>query len=874
MKLLRSLLLGLIVLIVVILAVGALLYHQVTTAMLPTHDGEVKLAGLQDVVEIKRNEWGVPHIYANNPHDLFFAQGYTHAQDRWWQMEFFRATGDGRLQELTGANNALMSNDVFIRTIGWRRAAERDLAEVYEPEIIEILQAFTDGVNAYIDGKSGAELAFEYRVLGITGVDIPIRPWTLGDTVVWQKIMAWDLGDGMYDIDRARLADALGEDLFSGYLPEYPYGEKPTIVQVGALSTFANAATETESDASAETDADSEADADTEESAADDTTYAPLGDLTLAGNLAPGVSFAFGGGDGIGSNNWVVSGDLTETGKPLLANDPHLGIQMPSIWYEIGLHCRTVTEACPYDVHGFTFAPFPGVVIGNNANIAWGFTNVGPDVMDLYEIKVNPENPFQYEWDGEWREMTVHEEVINAGDSDEPLATLQVRETHLGPIINDHRLDADGKPTGFNTENPLALRWSALDASHTLKAIRLLNTASNWDEFRVAASYFDAPSQNMVYADVDGNIGYQTPGLIPVRPAANDGLQLQDGSTSDAEWLGYIPFDLLPNVFNPPSGYVHSANEALIYPEYYDELKAALSAEYGDEINVVIGSDWDFGYRGQRIVERLESEAPFSVKSFNRLQADNKNLSAVEVLPFLLVVDMGDDQLNAARDWLAEWDFEMHMDSPHAALYANFWASLVQATFDDQLGDVASAYGGSREMWAVNLLLDEPDNAWWDDITTTATETRDDILKQAFVTGHQKTVEALGSDRAKWKWGTLHTTKFVSNPLGQSGVALIEDMVNSPAVMTSGSSGTVNATNWNAAAGNFDTGTATSFRMVIDLSNLDNSVNMHTTGQSGHPFSANYTDMIDSWRKVEFKPLAFSAAAVDAQTKQTLTLRP
>jgi penicillin amidase len=846
MKLIRNLLLALLLVIVLLAVGGFIVYNDLTRGPLPQISGELRIVGLQDTVEIRRDEWGVPHIYASNVDDLMFAQGYTQAQDRWWQMEFFRATGDGRLQELTGANADLMGSDVFIRTIGWRRAAERDIAEAYSEDTLSKLQAFADGVNAYIRGKSGGDLALSYSLLGVNGVNIPVREWTIADSVVWQKVMSWDLSNKMYDIRRATLREDLGDDLFASYSPAYDYETMPTIVDAAVLPL-------TESSLRASTPS----------SAA---LPAPAA-TTLAGNFQPGTSFAFGDGEGIGSNNWVVSGAMTESGMPLLANDPHLGIQMPSIWYEVGLYCRPKTAECPFNVRGFTLAPFPGVVIGYNDRIGWGFTNVGPDVMDLYTIKVNPENPAQYEWDGAWRDMTLHEEVIRYGDGGEP-TTITVRETHLGPVINDNALDENGNSLGFNTEDPMVLRWTALDPQETLTATFEINTAQNWEEFRAAASLFAGPSQNLVYADVDGNIGYQTPGLIPIRPQSNSGLFPIEAVDDTNVWLGYIPFDLLPRVLNPESGYIHSANEALVPPGYYDWLAEQLAEQYGSDINTIISSDWDNGYRGMRIVEVLMTQSPFNVAAFQRLQGDNKFIPAELIAPYLAALTFDDAALTDARDWLLTWDYQMHMDSPQAALFGGFWVALQKALYHDQLEAGSGTYATVR-------LLEDPENAWWDDTTTPdVVETRDDILKRAFSEGYAATAAALGADRTAWKWGSLHTTTFVSNPLGLSGISLIEDIVNRGPVATSGSSSTVNAASWNAATGDFQVTAGASFRMILDFSNLDNSVNMHTTGQSGHPFSPYYDNMIESWRKVEYKPMLFSEAQVAEAATIVLILRP
>jgi penicillin G amidase len=846
MKILRTILLVLLLVIVLVAVGGVVLFNDLTRGPLPQISGDLRVEGLQDTVEIKRDEWGVPYIYASNMHDLFFAQGYTQAQDRWWQMEFFRATGDGRIQELTGENDDLMGTDIFIRTIGWRRAAERDVAEKYDEETLTLLQAFADGVNAYLRGKSGGDLSLDYSLLGVNGVNIPIREWTVVDSVVWQKVMSWDLSNRMGDIRRAENLETVGEDLYAAYEPAYPFDRMQTIVTRDVLPL-------------------------TEESLGGSASL-PLENIAvvstaLAGNIQPGTRFAFGQGDGLGSNNWVVSGAMTESGKPLLANDPHLGVRMPSIWYEIGLFCRPVSAECPYNARGFTFAPFPGIVIGHNDRVAWGFTNVGPDVMDVYKIKVNPEDPTQYEWDSQWRDMTIHQETIRFGDSDKTI-TVAVRETHLGPIINDNELDENGQPTGFNNEDPMVLRWTALDPSQTITAIFRLNTAQNWETFRAAASLFDAPSQNLVYADVDGNIGYQTPGLIPVRPAGVSGLLPVEATDDSALWLGYIPFDLLPRVYNPESGYIHSANEALVPPEYYDWLAEQLADEYGADANYTISTDWDPGYRGMRIVELLETGAPFNVGKFEQIQGDNKFIPAEITAPYLEALVFNDAALTEARDWLLGWDYQMHMDSPQAALFGQFWAQLQKSLYQDQLE-------GGSDLLATVLLLEEPENAWWDDTATAdVVETRDDILKRAFESGYQATVAALGADRAQWKWGDLHTTTFVNNPLGLSGIDLVEDIFNRGPVATSGSFSTVNAASWDASEGDFTVGSGASFRMIVDLGDLDNSVNMHTTGQSSHPYSPYYDNMIDSWRRVQYKPMLFTEARISETAANTLMLRP
>lgn len=819
---------------------------------LPQHEGELVAVGLNDRVEVLRDSWGVPHIYASTLRDLYFAQGFTQAQDRWWQMEFFRHTGGGEIQELTGLNAGLMGTDVFLRTLGFREVAQRELEETYSAETVAALEAFAEGVNAYLESREPEALAVEYGVLGLTGVTVEITPWTAVDSIIWGKVMALDLSGNQSGERRlSRVYAAVDPALIEDWLVEWPYGDKPTILSAEDLPI-----------------------SDESLSAA----LPPVGagivglDTTLAGGFEVEQLAALGlpVGDGIGSNNWVAGGSMTESGQPLMANDMHLGIQMPSIWYEVGLHCAPVSDACPLDVAGFALSPAPGVIAGHNADISWAFTNVGPDTQDLYQIRVNPENPLQYEYNGEWRDMTVREETLNFGNGADPV-TFQVRVTHFGPIINDNALAEDGTLTGFNNEDPLALRWTALEPGTLFDGVRGLNQARDWDSFRAALQNWDTPAQNVIYADRQGNIGYQTPSRIPIRAADHTGLLPVPGWTDAYEWRGFIPFDLLPRVLNPERGYIQTANQAVVPLAYYDQLAEQLGGEFGADSNYFISQFWNYGYRGQRIDQLLQELAPHTVASFQAIHGDNLDVNAMEIMPYLADLSIDDAALAELRDWLLEWDFNMHKDSPHAALWGQFISALIEMTWNDQLMGTATA--GSGDRWPTSLLMAEPEHAWWDDITTTdVIETRDDILRRAFEAASGATVEALGDDRESWTWGALHTATFISNPLGLSGIAPIERRVNRGPVASSGSSEVVNATSW--AVGDFAVRGAPSERAIYDLSNWDNSVSMHTTGQSGHPDSVNYDDMIESWVNITYRPMPFSREAVEAAAVTTLVLVP
>ncbi len=565
---------------------------------------------------------------------------------------------------------------------------------------------------------------------------------------------------------------------------------------------------------------------------------------------------------------------MTRSGKPLLANDPHLGIQQPSIWYEIALHCTDDGTGRPFDVAGFSFAASPGVVVGHNNDIAWGTTNVYPDVNDQYQIKVNPADPLQYEWNGAWRDMTVHEEPISFGDG-KPVILVKVRVTHLGPIINDNKFDAKtGEMAGFNNKDPLALHWTGLEPGTIALSILRLDRARNWDEFRAALKYWDTPSQSFVYADRQGNIGYQMPGKIPVRAKGQTGQMPVPGWTSVYEWKGYVPFELMPRSYNPSRNFVVACNQEVAPPDYY----AMLDKQLGPDVNANFGSKynkWVYGYRSQRAYELIKQLAPNSVATFQRMQGDNKLLPADEVLPYIDGLKFKDPELAAARDWLLTWDRFTGGDSPQAALYMEFCMKLFQNTFQDQLGDIVKSDGLDKEMWALYLMMKNPRDPWWDDAATAAVkETRDDILIRSFNEGYTATVAALGKDRNKWKWGALHKATFVSNPLGASGIGPIESLVNQGPVETGGSTECLNNNIWYASKGDFSVGLIPSMRIIVDLNDLTNCVSINSTGSSGHPGSPWYGDQIQLWAIASYRPMLWSRQQVEAGAKYRLYLNP
>jgi penicillin amidase len=828
---------GLIILITILLVVSALgLGAGILTVRrsFPVADGSLKISGLTAPVDIYRDEFGVPQVFAANLHDLFFAQGYVHAQDRFWQMDFWRHLGAGRLSEMFGEDQ--VDTDLFLRTLGWERVAQQELEKV-DATTGAILDAYAAGVNAYLGEHQGSGLSLEYAVLALLNPDYKPEPWSPLNSLTWAKVMAWDLGGNMdSEIEKAILLQSLSPEQYAHITPAYP-DDAPTIVSQITLA---------------------------ERQVTDDPEPALVSAIQpalqdIASRLAAVPPILGERGVGLGSNSWVIAGERSSTGMPVLANDPHLGVQMPSIWYQIGLHCAPVSADCPYEVAGFSFAGAPGVIIGHNARIAWGFTNVGPDVQDLFVEKINPENPDQYEVNGNWVDMTLVEETIQVAGTDP--VSLTVRYTRNGPIISETYGLLEDFSTQSGIELPaqyaISMRWTALELGNPFPAIWQFNRAKNWEEFREAARFFTAPSQNLIYADVDGNIGYQMPGNIPLR-SQGDGTLPVPGWTDDYQWQGYIPFEELPYTFNPPQGYIVTANHAVVGPEY----------------PYLITTGWDYGYRARQIIAILENAPqPLSLEDIQRMQGDNTDLNAVSLVPILLAISLEDSRLDEARALLADWDYQNHMDSAPAGLFAAFWKHLLNLTFADDLPEDYLPTGGSRWYTVVYQLVQQPDSPWWDNRNTPAVEQRDDIFRAALGQAVAELEDLLGKDSQGWTWGKMHTVTFRNASLGESGIAPIEALFNRGPFASSGGSSIVNATGWDANE-DYTVVSLPSMRMIVDLDSLDNSLTVHTTGQSGHAYHPNYIDMADAWRLIQYYPMAWSRPQVEAAAKMILRLEP
>lgn len=825
------------------------------------YEGVARLTGLSAPVTVYRDAQGIPQVYAKTADDLYRAQGYVHAQERFWEMDFRRHVTSGRLAEMFGAKQ--VQTDTFLRTMGWRRVAQQEW-DLLSADSRRYLTAYADGVNAWLRDHQGSRASLEYAVLGLQNSGYRIEPWNPVDSLAWLKAMAWDLrGNMAQEIERGALLGAgLSRAQVEQLYPAYPFDRNAPIVSAGNVASGVFAASGVSAAAAGAgggtgtpvTDADLHA--------------APLGPLGRDLERLPallGTNSA-----GIGSNSWVIAGSRTTTGKPILANDPHLGPTMPAVWFQIGLHCD-----CGLHVEGYSFSGLPGVVIGHNDRIAWGFTNLGPDVTDLYLEKVDGD---RYLVDGQWRDLDKRQETIKVAGG-KPV-TVTVRTGKDGPLLSDASaelrgigaaapVNGEGTPSETATSQApgyaVALRWTALDPGRTVEALFALDAARDWSEFRKAASQFDVPAQNMIYADVDGNIGYQSPGRIPVR-GKGDGRWPAPGWDSGFEWKSFVPFDELPSVYNPAQGYVVTANQAVIGPAYPRFLT----------------NDWTYGYRAERIKEMLDTAGgKIGVTDVSRMQMDNRNGMAPTLVPLLLNAQVTGATAKA-RSLLRGWDFQQPADgssgtsqgrsSAAAAYYNAVWRHLLARLFDELPAD-RKADGEDRWFEVVRALIADPGSAWWDDKSTPQRETREDIVAAAMRDATDELSKRLGDDPAGWRWGALHQITVRNQTFGKSGVAPVEWLFNAGPAPASGGSSIVNATGWNAHDG-YEVDWVPSMRMVVDMSNLDSSRWVQLMGESGHAFSAHYHDQFELWRTGGTLPMRWERATIQREAKHELRLRP
>ena len=803
---------------VVVLLAGVVGYaYYVAHSALPQLDGRLQISGLEGPVTVTRDSHGVPAIEAASFTDLFFAQGFVTAQDRLWQMDVMRRYGSGELSEIFGEDTLKVDREQ--RILGLRAAAKKAI-EMASPRDRSFLEAYTRGVNAYI-GTRGGRLPIEFRMLRYAP-----KPWSMEDSVVIAYVLVKDLNYHYFfdALSREKILAKLGPELTADLYVNRSWHDRPPTVMREDL---------TEPDNSGGSD-----DEDDDDSPDNSVTQrrVPL----IAPVAAPVEDLPVNG-----SNDWVVSGAHTVTGKPLLSNDMHLNHQMPNLWYEVHLHCGT------FDVAGVTLPGMLYVIVGHNQRIAWGFTNIGPTVTDVYIENFNQQGAYQTPTG--WVQPEHRAEVIHV--KGKPDVNVDVKLTRHGPVITE---------LVAGETRPLALRWTLYDGLHI--PLFDVDSAQNWEEFRRAFSQLDAPGQNVVYADIDGNIGYQATGKVPIR-AAGDGSLPVSGADNAHEWTSYIPFEKLPSVYNPPSGIIATAN-GRITPDGYPNS---------------INMEWEAPWRTARIYQVLESGRQFSAVDMLALQTDIESeavLFAAERLVY--AVDHAakpSARAKQAADLMRSWDGRMLATSAAPTIAENAIGELRRLLLEPKLGAAPpesrkdadselfketqknavnwTTYSWlQRSVWMENILLHRP-KRWlpdqypnYDELLTAAVEA---------AVNHPQAPK----DLASWRWGAFNAVEIQHPILGK--IPLIRRWSGPGVREQSGSGYTVKAVTRHHGP---------SERFTANLADLDQSTLNTVTGQGGNFLSPYYMDQWKAWYDGTTFPLPFSAKAVDAAKAHRLVLEP
>ncbi|MFQ6675003.1 MAG: penicillin acylase family protein [Fidelibacterota bacterium] len=786
---------------------------------LPPYEGEVTLKGLEHPVEVYFDAYAVPHIYAENEHDLFFAAGYIAARERLFQMTVNAAAVQGKLAELFG--EGAVADDIYLRTWGIPRMA-RILGERMNPEARTISGYFCDGINAYID-EAGRRLPVEFKLLGIE----PIR---------WEPAYV------------AGVARLMGHNLTASWKPEIVLGQVATIFdEKKAREVWPYNGEKTQL-------------------AARDggRLYGLLGTALLERDRSVRAVLGMAG-DELGSNNWVISGERTVSGKPILANDPHLPYSQPATWYEMHL------VGGRFNVSGACLAGIPVPVLGQNEAAAWGFTNLMVDDVDFFVETVDPRNPNRYLYDGQWRDMELREETIfikGGGDT-----TVTIRKTVHGPVISDIH------PLLRNGEKVVSMRWAGHDASDEIYALLQLTLMKDWEDFSYAARFFGVPGQNVVYADTAGNIGWRPFARIPIRKGGPTVMPVP-GTSPEWDWKGYVPFDDMPFVLNPPSGLIATANNKV----------------FDDSYPYYVSAFWQDPSRVNRILELLGDKNRITVEMVKRTQTDVVSPFAREVAPYFVEASkadtvspnpaepgepvVGKGNLARAIHLLEGWDGDHSVESAAAAV---FNASLLRL-FKNIYGDEMRLMGeGFYEGWLslgslptkdLRRILTEGSCSWCDNIETRdAVETIDDLLRQSLREGVRDLEKALGPDPANWKWGRLHTVTYGHHIGVASPILDFFFHFNVGPFPSGGTATTVNKGEF-LLNDPYDHVVGPSFRRIVDFSNLDETQFIIPTGQSGLPKSVHYDDQAGLYLSGKYRTTYFSRERVEQAGVTHLLLSP
>jgi penicillin G amidase len=746
-------------------------------------EGRIRLRGLQKNVNVLRDEWGVAHVYAETQDDLFFAQGFVAAQDRLWQMDLWRRVGEGKLAEVLGPS--AVERDRFARLVRYRGDMKAEY-ESYAPDARQIIEAFVRGVNAQIE-LSKDRLPIEFQLTGSKP-----GPWT--PEVCLTRIAGYVMTrNASTEVLRAQLVREFGKEFVDEWVETEP--ERKVEIPEGL-------------------------------------DLAGIDSRVLAAADAAGSPVKFNPNDG--SNNWVIDGTMSATGKPILANDPHRTIALPSLRYLVHL------VGPGWNVIGAGEPALPGVAAGHNERVGFGFTIVGIDQQDLYVEETNPANPNEYRYRGKWEPMRVEREQIKVKGEAQP-REIELKFTTHGPVIYEDK----------KRHRAFALRWVGSEPGTAgYLASLTLNRVQNWNEFLKAMERWKVPSENLVYADVDGNIGWVAAGLAPIRKGWS-GLLPVPGAEGKYEWQGFLPVSELPQSFNPSKHFIATANHNILPPGYKQEL----------------GYEWADPIRFWRISEVLSSvKGKFNVADFEKLQHDEVSLPARELTALLRETKGVKPELRPFVEMLASWDCNLGKDSAAAALFEIWLTKLPSAVFKRHIPEAAwrAVAGRISPLKTIDALKNSTPR-WFGG--EDARGGRDAVLLTSLEEAVKEARERLGDDSSKWRWGKLHVAPFTH---ALSTDAERRALFNLPSVERNGDGNTVNST----GGPNFRQSHGASFREILDVSDWDRSMATNVPGQSGQPGSKHYGDLLPPWAEGKYFPLLYSQQKVEATAKQRLTLEP
>ena len=783
------------------LVFSIILFKYMFHVSLPQYSGSKQLPGVDDSVEVFFDEYGTPHVFATNEKDLFYVSGYLMARERLFQLSLSAASGRGELSLFIGDDR--LSSDIYLRTFGIPFIA-KELDKKLDDKTRKLLFAYCQGINDWID-ESENNWPIEFRILRSK----PIK-WKTSDVIAFSRLMAYELQQSWKgEIVLGALVEALGIKYAKALFPN-----DPDDIMIA-------------------------------------TPYNNMGAFYNKISKEERKIRSLIGMDGtvMGSNSWVINGNKTESGKPILSNDPHLGTKHPSWWYEMHL------KGGKFNISGVCLPGMPIPIIGQNENAAWGFTNIMIDDMDFFIEKINPNNPNQYKHDNSWKEITIRKETIKLKSGSD--TTITVRSTHHGPIITD--IHGSLK----NSKKQISMTWSGHFISDELPTLIKMATIKNWDDFSDAVKTFSVPGQNIIYADINGNIGWRPAVKIPIRKNANN-LLPRPGEDSAYDWNGFVPFNEMPFLLNPKKGFIATANNKTI----------------DDSFPYYISNQWASPSRIKRIEEMLKDKTSTNLDYMQEIQMDQKSHLALEIVNHLLKTKSNDNNkwLNKGHNILSEWDFIESPNSKGALVYHYILNALLKNIYGDEMNKIGENYlidFVNQPMVPVRSmisLLRAPNSIWFDDINTNEVESKSQILEKSIVDGIRLLEKDFGNNDNNWKWSKTHTITQ-SHAMGSQKILNTLFNFNLGPFPSGGSSGSINKAEYKLLK-DFDVAVAPSMRRIVDFNNLNETKFILPGGQSGLQNSPHYKDQSELYKLGKYRTTYFDENYIRLNIKNRLVLLP